>query len=1077
MEALPAWLIKFCNSKRFAMKVALLMTTCATAALCQQAQIAGLIRDPAELSVSGAVINVRNEQTGGHRETRSNSSGFYSVASLSPGTYRILVRRQGFETIVREDVKLEVGDNARIDFALRIGDSQTVVTVKGGPPLMNTEDASIGTVIGRDLIDEMPLNGRGIQSLIELTPGTEAVPVTASNSGQFSVNGQRSVSNYFTVDGVSANFGAGDPSTGVLGSGVVVLSQAGGALLPANNLMGTFSNLVSPDALQEFRIQTSTFAPEFGHMPGAQIGLITRSGTTRYSGSLFEYFRNDVFDSNDWFSDRLGLSKAPLRFNNFGGTLGGPLHLHHGDDRTFFFFSFEDLTMRQPQPPILVAVPDAQARLAVSPLSAPIYDALPLPNLPASSVNATAPGWAGFDFGFSQPVDQQTWGLRVDHYFSDKLIGFARFSLAPSDETSDLGSSLATGGSPLNPLHVSAGTGMLTAGITEAVNSAIVNEARVNFSWQTVSAYSLAPPLNGAKPFPDSLLLPPGDSPQNSEASIDDFSDPGVPVIQVGLASISRSRQIQGVDQLSYTKGLHHFKFGLDYRRFTISAKLPQTDNLYSFTDLPDGEVASLLEFVTPSSAAYLVPDFSVYAQDTWHLLPRLTITYGLRWELYPAPRPTGGEVSVYNPLPSPLDFSALSTATPGTPFYPTQYTNFAPRIGLALQLLGSGDNKLVLRAGAGTFYDSAQGELENIGATTTNIYPYANFPVGTFPTGASPFPGSGPQFSPITVSGGYRTPRTYEWNTTLEQSIGSQTVSAAYVGSAGRRLVGAVTDNSLMLPGPISPNYPEILGNDFSSSYNALQLQFNRRMSKRVQALISYTWSHSIDNRSDAEGTSLETQDPNVLADPNQNRGDSDFDIRQSLHGALYFALPAPAQGWSSLPLRNWTASTIFFARTAMPTNLVFGTTSVYGGIDVRPDVVPGQPLYLYGSEYPGGKSFNLAAFVPPPAGVEQGDLGRNVLRGFGAWQADFALHRTFRLSEHTSLQFRGEAFNVLNHPNFANPTLIGTQATQISPGFNTSQSPLSAGLSPSGTLGQLNQLFQIGGPRSLQFALRLAF
>src|SRR5580700_5469137 len=173
------------------MKPLLVLAIAASAAMCQQAQIAGVVRDPGGLNVAGAEVSVRNEETGGRRQTRTNESAFYSVASLNPGTYRILIRHTGFETIVQEGVRLEVGDKARLDFSLRIGDSHTIVTVGGGPPLMNTEDASIGTVIGRDIIDEMPLNGRGIQSLIELTPGVEAVPVTQNVSGQFSVNGQR----------------------------------------------------------------------------------------------------------------------------------------------------------------------------------------------------------------------------------------------------------------------------------------------------------------------------------------------------------------------------------------------------------------------------------------------------------------------------------------------------------------------------------------------------------------------------------------------------------------------------------------------------------------------------------------------------------------------------------------------------------------------------------------------------------------------------------------------------------------------------------------------------------------------
>ena len=1050
-----------------AMKFLLVVAISMSTALCQQAQIAGLIRDPAGLNVRGAEVGVRNEETGGRRQTLTNSSGFYSVASLNPGTYRILVRSSGFETIVQEGVKLAVGDNARLDFTLRLGDSRTIVTVEGGHPLINMEDASIGTVIGRDIIDKMPLNGRGIQSLIELTPGVEAVSVTPDNAGQISVNGQRSVSNYFTVDGVSANFGAGVVSLLNIDSVGVSISQAGGAQLPANNLMGTFSNLVSPDALLEFRIQTSTFAPEFGRMPGAQIGLITRSGTNRYSGSLFEYFRNDVFDANDWFNNRAGGPKSPLRFNNFGGTLGGPVRiprLHRADDRTFFFFSFEDLVMRQPQPTESFGVPTAQTRLSASPLSAPIDAALPLPNRPPSALQARQ-GWAGFVRSFSTPTDQQTWGLRIDHYFSDKLIGFFRYNQAPSRRT--LGGDFVE---PLTLFQSSAGTSMLTAGVTESVSPAFVNEIRANLSRQNVNADTTYLSLNGASPFPVNLLFPPGYSPQNSNIVIEDYSNPAIPEIQLGLLATSRSRQIQVVDQLSYTRGTHQFKFGVDYRMFNLLYKPPKTASTFTFTDLPHAQLLNVEEIVRPADLAYRVPAFSLYAQDTWHMLRRLTMTYGVRWEFEPAPRATSGGMGIYN-LANLADLSSLAAAPPGSPFYRTQYTNFAPRMGLAWQMREHGNQKTVLRAGAGLFYDSAQGGFENLSAAAAEIKYFAQPPLNVLSSGAQP------DFvvrSGLTVvaAPGYTRPRTYEWNVALEQSFGQQTFSVAYAGALGRRLLGTVRGESTALHLDLS-----ISGNYFSSSYNALQLQFNRRMSKRVQALLSYTWSHSLDNLSDQTGGSLGPLDTSVFFHPDQNRGDSDFDIRQSFHGALFATIPAPRNGRSAILLRNWTASTIFFARTGLSTNLLAYTAT---GLTLRPNLVPGQPLYLYGGGYPGGKSINPDAFMPV-SGAEQGDLGRNVLRGLGAWQADLALHRELRLSEHSTMQFRGEAFNVFNHPNFANLGGNGKVPQQAiwlqSYFFGAPLYSLAAGLSPQGALGQLNQLFQIGGPRSLQLALRLTF
>src|SRR3984885_8862502 len=411
-----------------------LFVFCAGRAFCQNAELSGLIQDPSNSGVAGAEVTIRNEQTGGRRNTSSNASGFYSLPALNPGLYRLSIRAIGFETIVREGIKLETGENARMDFSLRLGDLRTEVTIHGVSALINSEDASVGTVIDRDIIDQMPLNGRGIQALIELSPGVVAVPVTGGNRGQFAVNGQRSDADYFTVDGVSANFALMNPLTA---NGAALLYQAGGALIPANNFLGTFSNLVSPDALQEFRIQTSTFAPEFGRSPGAQIGLVTRSGTNRYSGSLFEYFRNDKTDANDWFANQQALPKPPLRFNDFGGSLGGPVripHLYDGHDRPFFFLSVEDLVMLQPQPPVSFPVPTLQARQNAPPLVAALLNAYPLPNRSSGPIGDPAvTGFSEYAGSASLQQDQQTWGLRLDHAFTDKFTSFVRYNRAPSN--------------------------------------------------------------------------------------------------------------------------------------------------------------------------------------------------------------------------------------------------------------------------------------------------------------------------------------------------------------------------------------------------------------------------------------------------------------------------------------------------------------------------------------------------------------------------------------------------------------------------------------------------------------------
>jgi hypothetical protein len=1042
----------------------------------QNAQLSGLVRDPAGLNVSGAGVNILNEQTGGRRNTRSNASGSYSLPSLSPGDYRITIRATGFETMVREGIKLEVGDTARLDFDLTIGDSRTVFTVHGGPPLMNTEDASVGTVIDRDIIDQMPLNGRGIQSLIELTPGVVVTPVVDASRGQFAVNGQRTDANYFTVDGVSANFSAGDAKQTTNAPGrLSTIGQAGGGMLPANNFLGTFSNLVSPDALQEFKIQTSTFAPEYGRSPGAQIGLITRSGGNRYSGSLFEYFRNDKTDANDWFGNQLAMPKPPLRFNNFGGTLGGPVripHFYNGHDRTFFFLSVEDLVLTQAFP-VGIPVPTVQARQTASPSFAALLNAYPLPNRSSSLYgDPAATGLSQFAGTYPIRQDQQTYGLRLDHSFTDKLMFFVRYNRAPSQSNGP-----ADGVSnPANIQMYALGTETLTLGLTHTVTPNVVNEIRVNGSRQSAGVSATVENLLGAQSPPDSLLFPAGYSRNDSNFNFGIFNSP-LPIVLVGFVERDRSRQMQVVDNLSWSKGSHQFKFGADYRWFSPVQVEPRLVSQLYFSDLSNTTFTAVLGTRGDSDVAYVSKAFSAYAQDTWRANRRLTFTYGARWEVDPAARVSAGQGAILTGLSNLNDPSTASFLPPGKAIYPTSWSNIAPRLGIAWQMFDGEAGKTVLRAGAGRFFDPAQASFEDLGSFSPAISAYVNQPFVSLPLGPSPNQSAEPRSegSVIAAAPEYNLPFIYEWNVTIEQSIGQQTFSAGYVAALGRRLIGYAT-----LPHPAPYPSFEVLGNDASSSYQAMQLQFNRRVSARIRLLLSYTWSHSIDNLSnDTEGIGASRSLSQYL-DPDIDRGSSDFDIRHSLNGSVIAALPAPHSGIGAVLFRNWSANSIFFARSALPTDLLASNPSTPNGFySARPNLVPGQPLYLYGPGYPGGKSYNGAAFSNPVPGAE-GNLGRNVLRGFGAWQVDFALHRTFRLTERTSLQFRVEAFNLLNHPNFANPSDPadpGRLTIANTPAFGTSTETLATGLGSTNIPGQLNPLFQIGAPRSMQFAVRLSF
>ena len=254
-----------------------------------------------------------------------------------PARTSFTIEATGFQALHQNGIVLEVDQRATLNFTLSIGSRSETVTVEGGAELLNTSDASVSTVIGNRFVENMPLNGRSFSSLIDLAPG---VVLTTSNfyeQGQFSVNGQRPDANYFMVDGVSANLGsAGNGS---------LLAQGGAGQLPATSAFGGTNNLVSLDALEEFRIETSSFAPEYGRTPGAQISVATKSGTNTFHGTAFEYLRNDKLDANDWFANAKGLARPELRQNDFGGVLGGPIR----KDKLFFFGSYEGLRVRQPQ--------------------------------------------------------------------------------------------------------------------------------------------------------------------------------------------------------------------------------------------------------------------------------------------------------------------------------------------------------------------------------------------------------------------------------------------------------------------------------------------------------------------------------------------------------------------------------------------------------------------------------------------------------------------------------------------------------------------------------------------------------
>jgi hypothetical protein len=1055
----------------------------------ESASVSGRVTDQQNAVIPNVEIELRNVDTNSTQTTNTNGDGIYSFPSLRPGNYVMSVRKEQFQTVSVTGITLNVQDNLSRNFTLQVGSSAVSVTVNATDAHINTTDATVSTVIDRQFAENLPMNGRSFQTLIELTPGVVVTPSTSYDGGQFSVNGQRGSSNYWMVDGVGANTGI---STSLPGNGF------GGAVGSFSVLGGT-NSLVSVDALQEFRIQTSTYAPEFGRTPGAQISILTRSGTNQFHGTAFEYLRNDILDASDWFNNSVTppLPKAKERQNDFGGTFSGPIL----KDRTFFFFSYEGLRLRLPRT-TLTTVPDVLARQNALPTLQPYLNAYPVPN----GLDNLSTGIAQFNASYSDPASLDAYSLRVDHKLGNSITLFGRYNYSPSSIV-QRGSGGFFSLSTVLPSQITMQTA--TIGATWAISAALTNDLRFNYSRANASSSDHLDTFGGAVPMA-SLPFPTPFSPQNAffEFTINSLQNSR---LAVGKNERNLQRQINLIDSLSAQKGSHSLKVGFDFRRLS-----PQQDpSTYSqnatFGNVSSAENGILRRAQLQSilSPTFLLRNVGFFAQDTWRVIPRLTVTYGLRWDIDFVPDSLSGPqlpgVTGFNLK----DLSSLALAPLGTPPYKTTYGNVSPRIGVAYQLFQHRDWLTVLRGGFGIFNDLATSEIGNLIDQTG--YPYSALKAvkGTFPL--SPAAAAPPTIAPPNAANqgtlnaidpGLQLPYTLQWNFALEQSVGTQqSISASYVGSTGRRLLQTAI---ILSPNP-NLGAADLVTNAGTSNYNALQLQFQRRLSHGLQALSSYTWSHSIDTAS--AGSFGNTANSLVAGgSPNANRGPSDFDIRNTFSVGVTYEVPVPKiNGFTNAILRGWSLQTFIVARSAPPVDVSDISFSFFDNgsfADIRPDVVPGQSFYVIGAQCaavlgsvcPGGRGFNPAAFQDPPTSpagcnpaidfpcnpARQGNLGRNALRGFGATQWDFAVHRDFPLRESLKLQFRAEMFNVLNHPNFGPPGGSFLSAPNGGPccGFGVSTQMLGQSLGGGNVGGGgLNPLYQIGGPRSVQFALKLLF
>ena len=830
------------------------------------------------------------------------------------------------------------------------GSISELVMVASSVSAMSTQ-GSLGATVAVRQLSELPVNGRSFTSLLPLSSGVVeshngvSLPVDLAN------NGQRAYANTFVVDGVSANFG-------ITPGGENVGPSAAGSL-PALTASGGANGLVQLDALQELRVMTTYAEPQYGRMPGAQVNVVTRAGTNDFHGSLFHFLGNDSLDANDWFANNRGLDKPVRRLNIFGGSFGGPI----ARDQAFFFGSYEGLRLLKPVTGI-TDVPSLTSRAGAVPEIQPFLNAFPIPT------GAARPdGFAEYAATFSNRAQHDTGSIRVDGVNGNSNF-YGKFSFADSEADTR-----GAGGLSLNTTHrIRSLAHTVTGSISRTVSPNQVFELRANYSRLRVAGSYALDEFGGAV-VPADLF--------SGRAFNFDLNARGANLFTGDeVSNVQRQLNVNGL--WTIVSGNHDFTFGGDYRRLSpiIGMRTVEESALFNGVDQAlTGIAARVSRFTRAATQDPVFNNLSLFAQDNWRKTPRLTLNYGLRWELNPPP------------------------SNEGTELWQTTYANFAPRFGFAYQLLGDGDPKLIVRGGVGIHYDLGN---ERAGDVFVDSVPFVSGP-------GAPF---------LTFDPHLKLPYTLNWHVAVQRELGSnQSITASYVGAAGRRLLHTQT----LFDEDPAAGFVRLTTNEGRSDYRALQVQFDRRFASGLAGSVSYAWARSLDNVSDDSArTVLMTS-----SDPDLDRGPSDYDTRHQFNGWVSYDLPALlSSGWGNTITRSWSVDSIVKLRSAKPLNVVYMVPTSFGVAHFRPDT-----------------------------------LTRNGERGFPFYQFDLALRRRFSFTEFVKLQVQADAFNLFNHPNFEDPVARDRVIGSV----------FAAGtFKPNATFGTSSNA---AGARALRFSVKLIF